>query len=101
MAHSAGEYQAGAYVSKARESAELEECTLRIVHVCNYSVETTVLAHLSFKYGTDKRNRRNERNAVYACSDCHEAIGSWNDAYGYEIARALVRTAEKRDELGI
>jgi len=87
--------------TKIQASAKGQDCTLNIAGVCNYDPETVVLAHISFKYGTDKRNRPNERNAVYACSDCHDAIGSWNDVYGMEIARALVRTAEKRDQLGI
>jgi cytochrome c553 len=88
--------------TKVQKSARGEECTLRIASgVCNYDVETTVLAHISFQYGSDKRNRPNERNAVYACSACHDAIGSWNDAYGWEIGRALVRTTERRDELGV
>ena len=87
--------------TKVQKSARYQDCTLELAGLCNYDLSTTVLAHISFKYGTDKRNRPNERNAVYACSACHDAIGSWNEEYGMEIARALVRTAERRDELGI
>ena len=88
-------------LTKIQKSAQGQECTLNIANVCNYNPETTVLCHVSFNYGSGKRIRPNERNAVYGCSDCHLKIGNWNSMYGMEIARALVRTAEKRDELGI
>ena len=88
-------------LTAVQRSARDQDCTVEIAGICNGDVSTTVLAHLSFQYGTDKRNRPNERNAVYACSKCHDEIGSWSDLYGMEIARALVRTAEARDRMGI
>ena len=87
--------------TKVQKSARNETCTLEIAGICNYDPATTVLAHIGFKDGSGKRIRVGERNAVYACSACHDAIGSWKDCYGMEIARALVRTAERRDELGV
>ena len=84
-----------------QKSARHQDCTLNIAGVCNYDPATTVLCHLGFKYGSGKRIRPGERNAVYACSACHEVMGSWNDLYGMEIARGIVRTTERRDELGI
>jgi len=98
--------------TKIQKSARNEECTLRIAGVCNYDVETTILAHISFGYGTDKRNRPNERNAVYACSACHDLIDKragiekvsaefWAFELEWYIGRALVRTTERRDELGV
>jgi hypothetical protein len=54
-----------------RQSAKGQDCTLRIPTVCNRNPETTVLAHVG-RHGTAKRNHDDE--AVYACSDCHDAI---------------------------
>ena len=87
-------------LTKIQASARGQDCTLQIAGVCNYDTETTVLCHFGFgDDGSAKRLRPNERNAAYGCSACHEWIGNGND-YFY-IARALVRTTERRDELGL
>ena len=95
--------------TKVQKSARGEECTLRIAGVCNHNTETTVLCHVGFKDGSGKRIRPGERNAVYGCSACHDVIDGRSfaaycipedDLWEY-IARALVRTAERRDELGV
>ncbi len=88
-------------LTKIQASAKGMDCTLNIAGVCSYDPDKTIFCHLGFKYGSGKRIRPNERNGVYGCSDCHDAIGSWDDVYGMEIARALVRTAEARDRMGI
>lgn len=93
---------------KIRDSAKGEQCTLNIASVCNYNPETTVFCHVSFTTGSD-RNREGQRNGVYGCSACHDALDNragikgWlaNDERYWYIARALIRTAERRDELGI
>ena len=96
--------------TKVQKSARGEECTLHIAGVCNYNVETTVLAHVGFCDGSGKRIRVGERNAVYACSSCHDAIdgrviqagwSNWIEKEYWYIARALVRTTERRDILGV
>lgn len=97
--------------NKIRQSARGEECTLQIAGVCNHDPATTVLCHIGFNDGTAKRRRPNERNAVYGCSACHDVIDGrqWADLGAADnglwkwwyIARALVRTAERRDELGV
>ena len=53
-----------------QKSAQGQDCTLRIPGVCNWNPETTVLAHL----GSGTGKRRDDNNAVYACSSCHDAI---------------------------
>ena len=97
-------------LTKIQASARNQECTLNIAGVCNYDPETTVLCHIGFKDGSGKRIRPGERNAVYGCSACHDAIdhrtGQFTDPYlsveeNWYIARALVRTAEARDRMGI
>ena len=92
--------------TKIQKSARGEECTLQIAGVCNHNPETTVLCHVGFNYGSGKRIRPGERNAVYGGSACHDVRdgrmlkGGVHNLMWY-IARALVRTAERRDELGI
>ena len=93
-------------LTKIQRSAKGQECTLQIAGVCNYDSETTVLCHVGFKDGSAKRHRPGERNAVYGCSACHDAIDGRSGQRNYEyihfyVARALVRTAERRDELGL
>ena len=56
--------------TKQSKSARDQDCTLRIPSVCNFNPETTVLAHV----GSGSAKRRDDALAVYACSDCHDAI---------------------------
>ena len=53
-----------------RKSARNLDCVLRIPGCCNHNPETTVLAHV----GSGSAKRRDDALAVYACSDCHDAI---------------------------
>ena len=53
-----------------QKSARGQDCVLRIPACCNFNPETTVLAHV----GSGSAKRRDDENAVYACSDCHDAI---------------------------
>ena len=53
-----------------RKAARGADCVLRIPNICNWNPETTVLAHVGS--GTAKRN--DDAYAVFACSDCHDAI---------------------------
>ena len=94
--------------NKIRQSAKGEECTLNIAGVCRYDTETTVLCHIGFNDGTAKRRRGKERNSVYGYVACHDHIdGRTHGCTDFQankwwyIARALVRTAERRDEMGI
>ncbi len=64
--------------TKVQKSARGQECTLRIPHVCNWDNSTTILAHVG-KHGTAKRNHDSE--AVFACSDCHDAIDFRNKTF--------------------
>ena len=94
--------------TKIQASARDQECTLQIAGICNGDVSTTVLCHVGFKYGSGKRIRFGERNAVYGCSACHDLIDKrstypilMEKEHWFYVARALVRTAERRDEIGI
>lgn len=62
-------------MSKIRESAKDEMCTVRIPGVCNFNPETTVLAHISgvrFGHGVGKKSR--DIHGAYCCSDCHDVL---------------------------
>ena len=78
-------------MSKIRESARGEECTLRIPGVCNRNLETVVLCHAPYpgKFGSRKDNWW----SAYGCSDCHDYVdgrgGSVNlqDEFWHNVAR--------------
>ena len=57
---------------KIRKSARGQECALRIPGICNFMPETTVLAHVGKDRGMSLKC--DDSFAVYACSDCHDAI---------------------------
>ena len=71
-------------MSKKQRSARGQDCVLNIPGVCNRNPETTVLAHV----GSGSAKRRDDALAVYACSDCHDAIDR----------RSKVFLADKPDE---
>ena len=80
--------------TKLRKSAKGQDCTLNVVHVCNYNSETTVLCHLD---GEDKGMalKSPDHFAVYGCSACHSWLDQHNgeaiDRLFYSL-RALGRT---------
>ena len=89
-------------MSKIRQSAKGESCSLRIPTVCNFNPETTVLAHLNTKFkGIGLKSP--DLFAVYACSNCHDAIdGRANhDIDTQWILDALFETQMKLIEKGL
>lgn len=70
---------------KIRNSARMEECTLRIPGVCNFNPETVVFCHLpSIAKGIGKKG--NDIKGVYACSNCHDVLDRrhWHDPFEEE-----------------
>ena len=64
----------GTIRSKAlTESAQGEECTLRLAGICSYRTDTTVWAHLpdESKGGSTKAD---DISGCYACQACHDVI---------------------------
>ena len=61
-----------------RKAARGQNCQLQIPGTCNHNNETTVLAHVG-SHGTAKRNHDDE--ALFACSDCHDAIDRRNKRF--------------------
>jgi len=58
-------------MSKIRNSASGENCTVRIPAVCNHNPETVVLAHLNGAGGAMKSD---DIHGAYCCSACHDVI---------------------------
>ena len=79
---------------KLRDSAQGQDCTLQVVGVCNYNVETTVLCHINTG-GGKMGGKSPDISAAFGCSNCHEWLdqnnGSEIDRLFY-TRRAMVRT---------
>jgi len=59
-------------MSAIRKSANGEECTLRILSVCNGNPETTVWAHANgVRFGKGFGIKVDDLLGAYACSACH------------------------------
>ena len=84
--------------NKLRNSARGQECQVKVLDVCNYNPETTILAHLNFN-GGKMGGKEHDMSAAYACSECHDFIDRrkyadhpeqlYRDRY---MARALANT---------
>ena len=58
---------------KILDSAKGQDCTMKILGVCNGDPETTVAAHLPDHYkGTGLKTH--DIFIVYACSSCHDVM---------------------------
>lgn len=59
-------------MSKIRESARGESCTMRVIDVCNANPETTVWAHANgVRFGKGFGIKVPDLIGAYACSNCH------------------------------
>lgn len=64
---------------KIRDSAKGEDCTLRIVGICNFNPNTTVLCH---ENGAGVAYKAHDIHSCYGCSDCHAWLdGGWFKYY--------------------
>lgn len=91
-------------MSKLRQSARGEECTVRL-SCCNSNPETTVLAHApSDDHGMALKSP--DWWAAYACSSCHDALdhrAAWNEFCRPSQAwmDAIYRTHKRMRERGL
>ena len=75
---------------KITQSARDEDCTLRLVGVCNYNPQTTVFAHVG---GGGMGIKRHDISGCYACSNCHTYIDSMStEKNSLDILRAMIET---------
>lgn len=63
-------------MSKLRQSARGQDCTLNIIGICNYDPSTTVLAHLPDGTNGMGKKAGKDENGCFACSSCHDAVDS-------------------------
>ena len=61
-------------MSKIRQSARGEQCTVRIAGYCNRNPETTVLAHYRLAGYCGTSIKPPDFMGAYACSICHDAV---------------------------
>lgn len=80
-------------MTKARESAQGQDCTLRLP-CCNHNPETTVLAHLRMFGWAGMAQKPPDFLGVYACSACHDALDRrTSEDWGWDdVLRALGET---------
>ncbi|WP_289281545.1 MULTISPECIES: DUF1364 domain-containing protein [unclassified Methylophaga] len=58
-------------MSTMRKSARGQECQVRLIGICNFNPETTVLAHLG---GGGIGMKKNDIHGAFCCSACHDAL---------------------------
>ena len=106
-APSAREKVPGKVKRAIRDSARGEECTVRLVGVCNHDPETTVWSHYPGHAGARGMGTKSlDLAGCYACSACHDVVDgrirylgldaqalrlAWHEAH----LRSLVRLAQK------
>lgn len=87
---------------KLRDSARMQDCTLRIPSVCSFDPEQTVLAHLPCgNKGVGMKSPDNM--AVFACAHCHAFIDGprRHEISGIDYLRALCETQMHWIETGL
>lgn len=73
-----------------RNTARGRDCSVRLPHVCNFNVDTTVLAHYRLAGLSGTGMKSPDVLAAFACSICHDAI----DRRGHmDLDRDFVRLA--------
>lgn len=85
---------------KIRNSARGQECTLRLIGICNFDPSTTVLAHIGWDSGV--ATKCGDNMAVFACSNCHAEIDSKaRSAYADDKLRAVEETQQVWIDAGL
>lgn len=93
-------------MTKLRDAARDEVCTLRIEGVCNYDRATTVLCHVpDFGHG-GMGMKPTDSAGVFGCSCCHDVLDRrvhnvlFERDRNWYIARALIDTHARMIEKG-
>lgn len=80
-------------MSRIRQSARNEDCTIRLPQICNFNPETTVLCHPNtHRAGKGKGLKAADELGAYGCSDCH-AVLDGNRARPEHLTRDQVELA--------
>lgn len=84
-------------MSKLRQFARGQRCTLRYPGCCNHNTETTVLAHLpSHSKGMGVKSE--DWWGVHACSDCHNELDGRTHKTSIERSTLLLWAFESLHE---
>ncbi len=57
---------------KIRESAQGQDCQVRLPGICNFNPETTIPAHIG--NGGGMGSKVSDLHIAYCCSSCHDEI---------------------------
>lgn len=83
-----------------RYSAHGEDCSLRLVGICSFNSEQTVLCHVGRARGMALKC--SDLFAVYGCYNCHQEIDGKNrNNLALDILRALEETQNKLIDKGL
>lgn len=80
-----------------RQLARGQDCQVRLVGICNFNPETTVLAHV--RQNTGIAQKAPDLLGAWACSDCHRACDS-NRAHRLDFMEGVIRTQQKLIAMG-
>ncbi|MBH2614632.1 DUF1364 domain-containing protein [Serratia ureilytica] len=61
-------------MSKLTKEARGRECQVRILGVCNFNPETTVMAHYRLAGTCGTAIKPDDTQAAWACSACHDEV---------------------------
>jgi hypothetical protein len=73
---------------KLRNSANGQECMIRLPGICNFDNSTTVLAHLN---GGGMGMKKSDLFGAFACSSCHAKVDSSKE-YELDHRQGVERT---------
>ena len=83
-------------MSKLRKSARDQQCLVRVPEICNWNVETTVLAHIG---GGGMALKNSDIFGAFCCSSCHDAIdGRVKTQFTYEQLKLMHYEGMKRTQ---
>lgn len=83
-----------------RKLAKCQDCQVRIVGVCNFNPETTVLAHIRMPSITGAGMKAPDLLGAWCCSECHRATES-NPSMRADFLEGVARTQNKLIEMGV
>ncbi len=82
-------------MSKLRDYAKGQECQVRLIGVCNFNSETTVLAHLNMSGISGRGLKSPDQLGAWCCSSCHDAVDGkvQNDKDGVPLMKDEAKLA--------
>jgi hypothetical protein len=92
-------------MSRLRDAARGQDCTVRLPGICNFNPETTVLGHYRINSGIAMKPI--DLCGAWICSDCHDAVdGRAKTAFSREMLdlahlEGMVRTIEALHKRGL